>query len=386
MRPAEQRQQRMPPIRKDIPMTKFISELAAGLVPYVPGEQPKGRKFIKLNTNENPYPPSEQVLRAVREEASSLRLYPDPQADAVRDAAAAYYNEAFGLTGGEALNRDNIFAGNGSDEVLSLLCPAFFTGKKIAFADITYSFYPSFLSLFAVPYEQIPLAEDFSVRIEDYLALDDTVGGIILCNPNAPTGRGLPLADIERILEGSRNRLVVVDEAYVDFGGESCIPLTKEYDNLLVVQTFSKSRSLAGARLGYAIGDARLIADLDAVRCSMNPYNVNSMSLAAGAAALEDDAYYRDNCRRIEKTRQETEKRLREMGFAVLPSRANFLFAAPPDGDGGAYYRRLKQRGVLVRHFKLPRIAPYVRISIGTPEQMDVLLRRTEKILKEGQP
>lgn len=363
-------------------MTRFISEQAASLVPYVPGEQPKDRKYIKLNTNENPYPPSEKVIAAVREEASSLRLYPDPQADAVRDAAAAYFNETYGLTGSEALDRDCFFAGNGSDEVLSLLCPAFFTGKKIVFADITYSFYPSFLSLFGVPYEGIPLADDFSIRTEDYLNLEETVGGIILCNPNAPTGRGLPLAEIVRILEGNRDRLVVVDEAYVDFGGESAVGLVGRYDNLLVIQTLSKSRQLAGMRVGLAIGCPELIRVMHTVKDTFNSYPVDRLAIAAAKAAFEDRDYFEDTRQRIMSTREETARSLEEMGFDVIPSCANFLFVKPGHVPAKDVFLQLREKGVLVRYFDKPRINDRLRITVGTPEEMDALLKALREILQ----
>lgn len=362
-------------------MTKFISELAAGLVPYVPGEQPKDRKYIKLNTNENPYPPSDRVIAAIREEASSLRLYPDPQADAVRDAAAAYYNDALSLRGDDALSRDNVFAGNGSDEVLSLLCPAFLTGKRAAFADITYSFYPSFLSLFGVPYETIPLAEDYSIRVEDYLSLEDGIGGIFLCNPNAPTGRGLPLSEIKRILEGNRARLVIVDEAYVDFGGESAAGLVNRYDNLLVIQTLSKSRQLAGMRVGLALGCPELIRVMHTVKDTFNSYPVDRLAIAAAVAAFGDRAYFEDTRARIMETRANTTAELEKLRFDVLPSCANFIFAKPSGIAAKDLFLQLRERGVLVRYFDKPRIDDRLRITIGTPEEMDALLRAVKEIL-----
>ncbi len=362
-------------------MTRFISELAAGLVPYVPGEQPKDKKYIKLNTNENPYPPSEKAIAAIREEASSLRLYPDPQADAVRDAAAAYYNETMMLEGSDRLDRDNIFAGNGSDEVLSLLCPAFFTGKKIAFADITYSFYPSFLSLFRVPYEQIPLADDFSIRMEDYLTLDEDIAAVILCNPNAPTGRGVPLTDIQRILDANRERLVIVDEAYADFGGESAAGMVNRYDNLMVIQTLSKSRQMAGMRIGLALGCHDLIRVMHTVKDTFNSYPVDRLAIVSAKAAFEDRTYFEETRARIMAAREDTVDRLEALGFDVIPSCANFIFVKPPKIAAKDMFLKLREKGVLVRYFDKPRISDRLRITIGTPEEMDALLRAVQEIL-----
>ena len=362
-------------------MTKFISELAAGLVPYVPGEQPKDRKYIKLNTNENPYPPSEKVLEAVREEAASLRLYPDPQADAVRDAAADFFNGELELTGEDRLDRENFFIGNGSDEVLSLLCPAFLTGRKVALADITYSFYPAFLSLFGVPFERIPLAEDFSVDVEDYLHLPEDVFGVFLCNPNAPTGRALSPEQIERVLQGNPDRLIIVDEAYVDFGAETMVGLVNRYDNLLVIQTLSKSRQLAGMRVGFAAGNRELIQVIHTVKDTFNSYPVDRLAIAAAKAALEDRAYFEETRSRIISTREKTVKELEALGFDVIPSSSNFVFASPSGMEAKALFLALREKGVLVRYFDKPRISDRLRITIGTPEEMDALIRAIREIL-----
>ena len=354
-------------------MTPFLSARHAGLKPYVPGEQPRDQRYIKLNTNESPYPPGPKVLAAARREAGKMQLYSDPELLTARQKLAQRYG----------VKEENVLLTNGSDEALNFIILAYGDeSHPFAFPDITYGLYPIQCRLYNVPYEEIPLREDFTVDIERCMGTDSH---LILANPNAPTGIALPRDVIRRIAAANPRRLVIVDEAYVDFGGESCVPLIHELENLLVVQTYSKSRSLAGARLGFIIGPASLIQDLNAIRCSINPYNVNRMSLAAAAAAIDEDALYMENCRRIEATRQWTEDRLTELGFRVLPSRANFLFAAPPHMDGGDYYLRLKARGVLVRHFKTRRTAPFVRISIGTMEDMQALIDRTQQILKEAQ-
>ena len=350
-------------------MSRFLAGALRAVTPYTPGEQPRGvETLIKLNTNENPYPPSPKVLEALNGRAAeNLRLYSDP---ACADFLAALA-ETFGV------GRDQVFAGNGSDEVLAFAFLAF-CEKGAAFADITYGFYPVFAQLFGIAAQEVPLREDFSVNTGDYAGVPGTV---FLANPNAPTGLCLPLAEIEALLRQDPDRLVVVDEAYVDFGGESAVPLTARYPNLLVVQTFSKSRSMAGARLGYAIGDAALIQDLEAIRFSTNPYNVNRLTLRAGAAALAEQDYYDANCAAIVDTRADTKRRLEALGFTCTDSRANFLFARHPAADGGDLYRRLKERGVLVRRFDAPRIGDYIRITIGTRAQMDALLERLEGLL-----
>lgn len=355
-------------------MTSFFSSRLRNMVPYVPGEQPRDDQYVKLNTNESPYPPARGVLNAIQKAAGTLNLYSDHDLLAGRQKLSSRYQ----------VPEDCVVLTNGSDEALHFIVLAYGDdGMPFVFPDVTYGLYPVLCRLYGLPFAEIPLRDDFSVDLD---ALSQAKGHILLANPNAPTGVALPRATIRALAEGKPDRLVIVDEAYVDFGGESCIPLTQELPNLLVVQTYSKSRSLAGARLGYVIGPRALIAELNAVRCSINPYNVNSMSLAAAAAAIDEDDYYMDNCRRVEETRAWTQKELTALGFRVLPSSANFLFASPPDGDGGAYYRNLKARGVLVRHFSVPRIDPFVRISIGTPEQMRILLHHTQALCKEAQP
>ena len=351
-------------------MSRFLNPSLRAAEPYTPGEQPRGvENLIKLNTNENPFPPSPKVLDALnRTEAEKLRLYSDP---ACTDFLAALA-KAYGVA------ENQVFAGNGSDEVLAFAFCAF-CAKGAAFADLTYGFYPVFARLFGVPAREIPLRADFSLAVEDYA---DEPGTLFLANPNAPTGLCLPLSGIEALLRQNPDRLVVVDEAYIDFGGESAVPLLPRYDNLLVVGTFSKSRSLAGARLGYAVGSAALIADLNTVKFSFNPYNVNRLTLLAGTAALADAAYYAKNCAEVAAVRDDTAEALRALGFAVTNSKANFLFVgANPRISGADYFAALRQNGILVRRFEVPRIADWVRITVGTRAQMERLLHVTRGLL-----
>ena len=351
-------------------MSRFLSGALRQLVPYVPGEQPRDqRRYIKLNTNESPYPPAPGVLRAVAAEAADLRLYPDPEARALKAALAARHH----------VEPENIFVGNGSDEVLNFAFLAFAAdGRGAAFADITYGFYAVFCDLYRIPARIVPLREDFTLNPGDYHGLGRT---IVLANPNAPTGLTLTRGQVEGIVRANQDSVVIVDEAYVDFGGESCVELTRHYDNLLVVQTFSKSRSLAGARLGFAVGHPELIADLETIKFSTNPYNVNRLTLRAGAAALAEQSYYDRCCRTIMDARDHTADQLRRMGFTVLPSRTNFLFVRREGLNGGAIYRDLKDRGVLVRHFDQARIRDFVRVTVGTPEQMNVFLELLRELL-----
>ena len=353
-------------------MSRFFSDRYATLVPYVPGEQPQDRRYLKLNTNESPYPPSQGVLAAVNEEGGRLNLYSDPDARALRSRLA----DSFGVT------PDRVIVSNGSDEVLNFAFMAFASEKTpLVFPDITYGFYPVFAELNRLPYTEIPVKDDLSIDPADYIGKGKKT--VVIANPNAPTGLFLPLSEIEKIVSGNPDGVVIVDEAYVDFGGESAVPLTAKYDNLLVVGTYSKSRSMAGARLGFGIGNSDLIRDLNTIRNSTNPYNVNRMTLAAGAAALEDDAYYRANCKKIEDARDRTATQLTALGFTVIPSKANFLFAKTPAIGGEALYLTLKERGILIRHFSKPRIADYNRITVGTQEQMETLVAAVETILKE---
>lgn len=350
-------------------MSKFFSERFSSLTPYTPGEQPRERKYIKLNTNESPFPPSTAVIEAIANEAKLLNLYSDPTLKELREALAATYGVEPG----------NVIATNGSDEALNFITMAY-ADRGFAFPDITYGFYPVFCTLNRVNYREIPLKDDFSVDIEAFVNAPENV---IIANPNAPTGINLPLTEIERIVSANPERVAVIDEAYVDFGGESAVNLIEKYSNLIVVGTFSKSRSLAGGRLGFAIAAKELISDLDAIRFSTNPYNVNRLTLKAGAAALADAEYYKNNAAAIVETREYTAEKLKYMGFEVLPSKANFLFIRSDKIAGGELYRRLKERGVLVRHFTKPRIADYNRVTIGSKAEMEVFLTETEEILNE---
>jgi histidinol-phosphate aminotransferase len=352
-------------------MSRFFDPKLARLAPYTPGEQPRGiQNLIKLNTNESPFPPSPAVLAAIDQaQVEALRLYSDPTCDGLVRAIADFYD----------LAPEQVFPGNGSDEVLAFcfhgLCP-----KGAAFPDISYGFYTVFADMFGVKATAIPLRDDFSILPADYAAQRGTV---FIANPNAPTGLCLSLSQIRELLEQDPGRLVVVDEAYVDFGGESAAALLDDYENLLVIQTFSKSRQLAGGRVGFALGSRALIADLNALRFSFNPYNLNRLSLLAGEAAMRDRAYFDQTRHTIMENRAHTTVQLRGLGFRVLESRANFIFTSHPALPGGEYYAALRQRGILVRHFDKDRIRDFVRITIGTAAQMDTLLAATKEILKE---
>lgn len=347
----------------------YWNERLRALDPYVPGEQPRDRRYVKLNTNENPYPPSPKVLEALREAATAdLRLYPDPGALELRRAIA----DRCGTV------PERVFAGNGSDEVLAFAFAAFFgkrSGKRelLLFPDLSYSFYPVYAGLWAVPYKRIPVAEDFSIRAGDYRV---PAGGVIFPNPNAPTGRALSRSEVLSVVEFHRKEqnVVVVDEAYVDFGAESVAAAIAEYPNLLVVHTLSKGRSLAGLRVGYALGQEDLIEGLRRVKDSFNSYTLDRLALAGAAAALADGAYYDQANRRVTATRDRVAAALAGLGFAVLPSAANFLFIRHPDHSGAALFAGLRERGILVRHFDKERIRDHLRVSIGTDEEMDAFL------------
>ncbi len=351
-------------------MSKFFSDRLGGLTPYTPGEQPRNMEtFIKLNTNESPFPPSEKAQAMAAEAAKKLQLYSDPTCKALKEKMA----EVLGVAPNE------VIAVNGSDEVLNFALMSWCDeNTPVAFADITYGFYPVFAALHRIPTHIIPLKEDFSINPADYMGLEKT---IVIANPNAPTGKILPLSDVEKIVSSNPDNVVILDEAYIDFGGESAVPLIKKYKNLLVTGTFSKSRSMAGARLGFGVGCAELIADLETIRYSTNPYNVNSMTMAAGIGALSDEDYTRVNCRIIMKNRTYVTERLQAMGFEVIDSAANFVFARHPRMDGEELYLKLKEKKILVRHFTSPRVCQFNRITIGTKEQMDALLSATEDIL-----
>ena len=351
-------------------MSRYFSDKYATLKAYVPGEQPRDQKYIKLNTNENPYPPHPAVAKAAEEAAKTLRLYPDTESTSLRNA----------LAGRLGVTADELIITNGSDEVLNFAFMAFCDRHAPAvFADITYGFYPVFAQVDQVPYREIPLQDDLTIRIEDYF---QAAGTIFIANPNAPTAIALKRAEIEQILQQNPYNVVVVDEAYVDFGAESCVPLIREYDNLLVTQTFSKSRSMAGARLGIGIANQELIRDLKTIQFSTNPYNIDSVTMAAGTACVENDEYNTDNCRRIIETREWTRKQLEDLGFEVTPSKTNFLFARHPAISGEDLYLKLKEQGILIRHFSVERIKDYNRITIGTREDMETVTEKIRKILK----
>lgn len=352
-------------------MSRFLSRAASALKPYTPGEQPRDNRYIKLNTNENPYPPAPAVAEAIAAFApDSLRLYPDPTATEFREAVA----KSCGLT------PDMVFVGGGSDEVLGYAFMAFFDrGDKVYFPDITYGFYRVYADLFGLESVEVPLREDFTVSPEDYFGLP---GNIFIANPNAPTGICLAVSDIEEILRRNPERLVVVDEAYTAFSdGKTCLPLLQKYDNLLIVRTFSKSHGLAGMRLGLGLGNPGLTAGLERVKYSFNPYNLDRVSLAAGIAAAGEDAYTNEITGKIIKTRERVSRELNKLGFEVLRSEANFLFAKSDRLNGGELYEKLKENGILVRYFDIERIRGFVRITIGTDEEMDIFLRKLEELL-----
>lgn len=352
-------------------MSRFFSSKYAALEAYVPGEQPSDMsRYVKLNTNESPFPPSPKALEYAAANTRSLNLYSDPQSQLLTQAVAKTYG----------VDPDMVLVTNGSDEILNFAFMAFTDKKNPAlFADITYGFYPVFAQLNDSPYETIPLRDDFSLCVDDYIGKKGTV---FIANPNAPTGVALEVSEIERLVKSDPDRIVVVDEAYVDFGAQSCVALTKKYRNLLVCQTFSKSRSFAGGRLGYGIGDPAIIADLNTIKYSTNPYNVNSMTSAMGIGILEDEEYTKTNCLKIIGNRNYTVDALKRLGFQVLPSCANFIFVSSDSIEGGELYRRLKEKGVLVRHFTKERISNWCRVSIGSRESMEIFIEKVMEILK----
>ena len=352
-------------------MSRFFSHKYDALTPYTPGEQPKERKYIKLNTNESPFPPSPKAIEAAAKAAASLQLYSDPTASKLHEKIATLYG----------VEPENVLATNGSDEILNFAFMAFCDKEHPAiFPNITYGFYSVFAELNGVPYEEIPLKANFTVDSEDYIGKNKT---IFIANPNAPTGISLSLDTIEEIVKSNPDSVVVIDEAYVDFGGESAAKLTKTYKNLLVTGTFSKSRSMAGARLGFGIGNRELIADLNTIKYSTNPYNINSMTMAAGIGVLSDDEYTQKNCKTIIENREYAASELKRLGFEMTNSKTNFIFAQSSRIEGGELYLKLKERGILVRHFDKPAISNYNRITVGTREQMQTLINTIEKILEE---
>ncbi|MCX7709813.1 MAG: histidinol-phosphate transaminase [Clostridia bacterium] len=352
-------------------MSKYWSETVKNIEPYVPGEQPKDKKYIKLNTNESPYPPSPKVIEAIKAAAGdSLRLYPDPNCDELKETIANYYS----------LRKDQVFVGNGSDEVLAFAFMAFFNkGRKVFFPDITYSFYPVYAELFGLDYEAIPLDEDFNITLDRF---NDENGGIIISNPKSPTAQALPLKDVEAIIKNNMDKVVMVDEAYIDFGGESVVKLIDTYPNLLVIQTLSKSRCLAGLRVGFAMGHKDLIEGLERVKNSFNSYTLDRLAIAGAIEAFKDEAYFQETLKKIITTRERVSKAMKELGFRVLDSKANFLFASHGDISAKVLFQELRERGVLVRYFNKPRIDNFLRITIGTDEEMDSLIKAVKEILK----
>lgn len=353
-------------------MSRFLNDKYSKLVAYTPGEQPQDKKYIKLNTNESPYPPSEGVLKAVNaSEAADLRLYSDPECRKLKEAIADLYK----------VKTENIYLSNGSDDILNFSFMAFAgNGVSAAFPEISYGFYKVYAELYDLDYKKIPLTDDFSVNAEDYYNLNCF---IVIANPNAPTGKTISKDEIVKILESNPDNVVLIDEAYVDFGGESVYRLIDTYKNLLVVQTFSKSRSMAGARLGFAFGDKELIADLNKIKYSTNPYNINRITLVAGEAAIKDNDYYMDNCKKIIEARDYTTKELINMEFDVIDSKANFVFASSNLIGGAELYEKLKNSGILVRHFSDEKIKNYIRITIGTMDEMKAFIDKVKSILEE---
>ncbi|EXB06001.1 TPA: histidinol-phosphate transaminase [Acinetobacter baumannii] len=340
---------------------RFWSPEVRELEPYVPGEQPKIHNLLKLNTNENPYPPSPKVVEAVQavlhEQADVLRLYPDPDATALKQAIAKQQN----------INVSQVFVGNGSDEVLAHIFKAFFLqDEPILYPDITYSFYPVYSQFFGTKTKEIPLNENFEIDVRDYTQPN---GGVIITNPNAPTSIALSLAEIEQVLQANPDRVVVIDEAYVDFGAESAVSLINRYENLVVCQTTSKSRSLAGLRVGFAIAQSHLIAALEAVKNSFNSYPIDRFAIAAAVASFEDQAYFEEQCQKVISSREKLVRDLTELGFNVLPSKANFIFATHSQHDAGQLAQKLREQGIIVRYFNKPRINQFLRITVGTDEQ-----------------
>ena len=350
-------------------MSRFLSPQYQALEAYTPGEQPRDMQYIKLNTNESPYPPAPSVVAAMNaEQVELLRLYSDPTAKSLKEALAKLYG----------VQTENVFVSNGSDEVLNFAFMAF--GRNgVVFPEISYGFYAVYGDLYGLEQEKVPLKADFSINYRDYCGKNKMV---VIANPNAPTGMSIPVSQIEEILKTNPDSLVLIDEAYVDFGGESCLPLIAEYDNLLVTRTFSKSRCLAGGRLGYAFASPAIIEDLEKIKYSTNPYNINRLTLLLGEKTVEAESYYQEKCSEIILTRAWTAEQLKELGFTVLPSQTNFLFAKTDKMDGGELYSKLKARGILVRHFTNPKINQYNRITIGTRPQMERFVDVIKEILR----
>lgn len=356
-------------------MSRFLSGKLCNLEAYVPGEQPKDRKYIKLNTNESPYPPAPKVMEVINKRAvEGLNLYSDPDSKILVHELADFYN----------VKPEQVFVGNGSDEVLGFCFMAFFDEeRKACFPDITYGFYKVFSKSFNIDSIEIPLKDDFTIDVNDYV---NCGRNIIIANPNAPTGLSLTHEEIELILKTNQDRVVIIDEAYVDFGSESCISLLDKYPNLIVVQTFSKSRSLAGARLGFAIASKEIIEDLNKIKFSFSPYNINGLSLIAGVESVKDKEYFEECNKKIIATRERISVELKKLGFKVIPSKTSFVFVTHNAIGGQEYYNELRKKGVLTRYYNQPKIDDYVRISIGTDEEMDQVIRITNEILSEILP
>jgi len=350
-------------------MSRFLSSRFSAMDAYVPGEQPSNMKYIKLNTNESPFPPPDEIEAVVSKELQKLNLYPNTDGTVLKQKIAELYR----------VKTDNVIIGNGSDELLAFAFLAFFE-KGVVFPDITYGFYPVYAKLYDIAYKEIPLQDDFTINVGDYINIGKN---IVLANPNAPTGIALCITDIEEIAKSNPEHIVVIDEAYVDFGADSAVKLIKKYDNLLIIHTYSKSRSMAGARLGFAIASAPVIDDLNKMKYSFNPYNVNRLTQVIGEVAIDKEGYYIQKRQEIVSTREYTEKHLKKMGFIMTQSKANFIFAAHPNVGGEELYLKLKEKGILIRQWNKPRIKDYVRITIGTKEQMDALIKAVSKILAE---
>lgn len=356
-------------IMETMKMNRFFSDMIKNIEPYVPGEQPKDKKYIKLNTNESPYPPSPQVLEAISEAVNSdLRLYPDPDCEDLKIAAAEYYG----------LKKEQIFVGNGSDEILAFCFGAFYSGKKVLFPDVSYSFYPVYANLFNVNYEEVPVTDSFEINAVDYRKKNN---GIIIPNPNAPTSIFLDTEEIEKIIEQNKDSVVVIDEAYIDFGGISAVKYIEKYTNLLVIHTMSKSRSLAGLRVGFALGNETLIDGLERMKNSFNSYTIDRLAQAGAIAALKDTKYFEDTRNKVILTRDNTVAELIKLEFKVMDSKSNFIFISHKSFKALDLFQKLKENGILVRYFNKPRVDNYLRVSIGTDEEMGYLIDILKGIL-----
>ena len=350
-------------------MSRFFSQKYKNLIPYTPGEQPKDMKYIKLNTNESPFPPSPKAQEYAKKATENLQLYPDPECRELTESIAKNLGVKY----------ENVLVTNGSDEILNFAFMAFCDkDNPCVFPDITYGFYTVFAEINNIPYTEIPLQDDFTINIEDYIGIGKN---IFIANPNAPTGIALKRDEIEKIIASNPDNIVVIDEAYVDFGGESCVSLINKYDNLIVTQTFSKSRSMAGARLGFGVASAPLIQDMNTVKYSTNPYNINRMTMAAGLGVMEDEEYTKANCKAIMENREYTVAELKKLGFTTLPSSTNFVFTKHSTIGGEEIYTKLREKGILVRHFTKEKIADYNRITIGSKEEMEALITNLKEIL-----